>query len=124
MIGLTPEQIILIHDDVIGPHELQGLAPDKSLHAAIDRIDNRIAYSLIVDVYQLAACYATFIAQAHAFNDANKRTAFAAMDTILVLNNIDLVYETETAGDMIIKIVTGSADENDLATWLRNKSYQ
>lgn len=120
MIGLTPDQVIMIHDDVIKPHELQGLAPDKSLVAAIDRIDKRIDYSLMTDVYQLAACYAAFIAQAHAFNDANKRTAFAAMDTILALNQIELAYDPETAGDMIIKIVTGQADENDLAAWLRN----
>lgn len=121
MIGLTPDQVIMIHDDVIKPHELQGLEPDKSLAAAIDRIDRRIDYALMTDVYQLAACYAAFIAQAHAFTDANKRTAFAAMDTILVLNQIELTYDPKTAGDMIIKIVTGQADENDLAAWLRNQ---
>ena len=121
LIGLVAEQVIMMHDDVIKPHELQGLAPDKSLVAAIDRIDKRIDYALINDVYQLAACYAAFIAQAHAFNDANKRTAFAAMDSILALNQIDLVYDPKTAGDMIIKIVTGQADENDLAAWLRSQ---
>ena len=120
MICLSPAQIILIHDDVIGPHELQGLAVDKSLDGAIDRIDKRIEYGLIINVYQLAACCASFIAQAYAFNDANKRTAFATMDTVLALNHIDLVYEAEMAGDIIIKIVTGRADENDLAVWLRH----
>jgi death-on-curing protein len=120
MIGLTPDQVIMIRDDVIKPHELQGLALDKSLAAAIDRIDRRIDYGLLTDVFQLAACYAAFIAQAHAFNDANKRTAFAAMDTVLALNRIELTYDTQIAGDMIIKIVTGRTDENDLAAWLRN----
>lgn len=114
----------MIHEDVIKPHELQGLAPDKSLAAAIDRIEKRIDYALITDVYQLAACYAAFIAQAHAFNDANKRTAFAAMDTVLVLNQLELAYDPKIVGDMIIKIVNGQADENDLAAWLRSQSMQ
>jgi len=119
VIGLTAEQVIVIHDDIIESHELQGLAPDKSLEAAIGRIDNRIGYGLITDVYQLAACYAAFIAKAHAFNDANKRTAFATLDTVLALNGIELAFEAEAAGDMIIKVVTDLADENDLAAWLR-----
>lgn len=119
MIGLTPAQVVMIHDDIIDANELQGLAQDKSIEAAIERIDNRIAYGLIGDVYHLAACYAVFIAQAHAFNDANKRTGFAAMDTVLALNGIELAYEAEDAGRMIIKIVNGLADENDLAEWLK-----
>ncbi|RJG02062.1 type II toxin-antitoxin system death-on-curing family toxin [Noviherbaspirillum sedimenti] len=121
MIGLTEAHVIMIHDDVINSNELQGLASDKSLASCIDRIDKRIDYALIGDVYHLAACYAAFIAQAHAFNDANKRTAFAAMDMILALNGIELEYDPVIAGDMIISIVTGQVDENDLAAWLRKQ---
>jgi len=40
---------------------------------------------MIKDVYELAACYATYIAIGYTFNDANKRTAFAAMDICLTL---------------------------------------
>jgi death-on-curing protein len=119
MLGLTAAQVIIIHDDVIGPHELQGIAKDKSLDAAIGRIDTRMSYGLIGDIFDFAACYATFIASAHVFHDANKRTAFASMDTILALNGVELDYDTQAAGDMIIKIVTHQADENDLASWLR-----
>ena len=74
-------------------------------------------------MFTLAACYAAFIAVAHAFNDANERTAFAAMDTILALNGVELDYgSSEEAGDMIIKVVLGLADEAILADWLREKS--
>lgn len=121
MISLTVESIIRLHDErVIQSHELQGLAPDKSLEGAIARIDTRMDYGLIEDVFQLAACYAAFIAEAHAFNDANKRTAFAAMDMILVLNGVEIDYSPQEAGDMIIKIVTKQIDETVLAEWLRS----
>jgi death-on-curing protein len=55
----------------------------------------------------------------HAFHDANKRTAFACMDTCLALNGIELRYETLEAGDLIIRAAQGIVDEMELATWLR-----
>jgi len=87
---LTVEAIRLIHDNVINPNELQGQAPDKSIEAIIDRVINRINYGLIIDIFDIAACYASYIAQGHAFNDANKRTAFATMDTILAINKVSI----------------------------------
>ena len=99
---LSAMDVTHIHDTVIHPHELQGQAPDKSVEAVITRVLNRFEYGLIPDVFTLAACYAAFIAVAHAFNDANKRTAFAAMDTILALNGVELDYgSSEEAGDII-----------------------
>lgn len=111
--------MVEIHDLVIAPNELQGLAQDKSIEAIIARIDNRIAYGMIRDVYELAACYACYIAVGHAFHDANKRTAFACMDACLALNGIELNYETEEAGNRIIKAAQGTVDEVELAAWLR-----
>lgn len=117
---LSAKNVVLIHDSVISAHELQGEAPDKSVDAVIARVLNRFEYGLITDVFELAACYAAFIAVAHAFNDANKRTAFAAMDTILALNGVELDYgNPEEAGGMIVKVVLGEVDERGLAEWLR-----
>jgi death-on-curing protein len=120
---LSAAHVIYIHQTVIKSNELQGQAPDKSVEAVVERVLNRVRYGQIQDVFELAACYAAFIAVAHAFNDANKRTAFATMDTILALNGIELDYGNPThAGDMIIKIVLGEINEQELAVWLREKS--
>ena len=120
---LSAAHVIYIHQTVIKSNELQGQAPDKSVEAVVEHILNRVRYGQIQDVFELAACYAAFIAVAHAFNDANKRTAFATMDTILALNGIELDYGNPAhAGDMIIKIVLGEINEQDLAVWLREKS--
>lgn len=116
---LTTEDVIRIHDDVIEPGDLQGLAQNKSIDAVIGRIDNRIAYGLLTDVFDLAACYACYIAVGHAFNDANKRTAFVAMDICLALNGIDLRYDTVAAGNMIRQVSQNLVDETELARWLR-----
>lgn len=119
MIFLSVEEVIEIHEAVIEPNELQGMAANKSIHAIIARIDNRISYGLIRDEFELAACYACYIAVGHAFHDANKRTAFAAMDTCLALNDITLSYEAKDIGDTIIKAAQGIVDEMELAEWLR-----
>ncbi|CAN0605374.1 unnamed protein product, partial [Ectocarpus sp. 12 AP-2014] len=85
MIFLTVDQIVEIHEVVIDGNEIQGMVRDKSLDAIIARIDNRIAYGMISDVFELAACYACYVAVGHASHDANKRTAFTAMDICLTL---------------------------------------
>ena len=117
---LSAGDVVLIHDAVIHAHELQGEAPDKSVESVIARVLNRLEYGLVGDVFELAACYAAFIAVAHAFNDANKRTAFAAMDALLAVNGVELDYGSpEDAGDMIRKVVVGELDELGLGDWLR-----
>ncbi len=120
MLYLTWKDVVALHEEVVGTHELQGMAADKSIKAIIARIDNRLAYGMIVDVFELAACYACFIAVGQAFNDGNKRTAFTTMDVCLTLNRIELDYDTVITGDMIIKASLGIIDEAELAAWLRS----
>ena len=121
MIFISAADVVEIHDLVIAPNELQGLARDKSIEAIIARIDNRISYGMIRDVYELAACYACYIAVGYAFHDANKSTAFACMDTCLALNGIELEYDTVVAGDRITLAAQGIVDEVELASWLRSQ---
>lgn len=116
---LSPEKVIAMHEQVVGPGELQGMALNKSIESVLTRVDNRVAYGLIGDAFELAACYACCIAVGHAFNDGNKRTAFKAMDTCLAINGIELDFDTVETGEMIIKAAQGIVDEKELAEWLR-----
>lgn len=116
---LQAKDVVAIHEQVILPNELQGIASDKSIEAILARIENRMAFGMINDVYELAACYACYLAVGHAFNDANKRTAFTSMDVCLSLNGIELEYDTVEAGGMIIRAAQSLADEDDVARWLR-----
>jgi death-on-curing protein len=100
------------------------MAGDKSLDAVLARIENRMSFGMINDVYELAACYARFLTAGHVFNDANKRTAFACMDICLSLNDIKLVYDHEEVGDLIIKAALGVVDEIELSAWLRSKALK
>ena len=122
MIFLKVCQIVEIHEAVIDGNELQGMARDKSLEAIVARIDNRIVFGMVSDAFELAACYACYIAVGHAFHDANKRTAFTAMDICLALNGITLEYHAEEIGDLIVKAAQGIVDEVELAEWLRSQA--
>lgn len=116
---LSAEQVETLHDMVLNPGELHGRALDKSLEGALSRVDNRLVYGMVADIFDLAAAYATAIATGHCFNDANKRTAYRAMLVCLKLNGVTIAHETEEIGALIIRLAQGQIDEDDLAAWLR-----
>ena len=119
---LTAELVELIHDQVLNPGELSGRARDKSLEGALARLENRLAYEMISDAYDLAAAYAVAIAQGHCFNDANKRTAHQAMDVCLDLNGVQINWTATEIGPVIIRAAQRLLDEGELADWLRKHS--
>lgn len=119
---LTVEEVVYLHDQVLNPGELEGLAGDKSLEGALSRIEFRLQYGMIDDVYDLAAVYAVAISQAHAFNDANKRTSHAAMKLVLKLHNQKIRQVDTEIGDLIIQVAQGKVDEVELARWLRQRA--
>jgi death-on-curing protein len=121
---LANTDVVEIHDLVINQNELQGMAGDKSLDAVLARIENRMSFGMISDVYELAACYACFLAVGHVFNDANKRTAFACMDVCLSLNDIELIYDHKEAGDLIVNAALRIVDEIELSAWLRSMALK
>ena len=112
---LQVDHIIAVHDEVLEFNELQGMAGDKSLEAALSWVDNRLKYCLIVDIYWLSASYGAAISQAHCFNDGNKRIAFQVMDLILDLNGINVTWDTETVGQKMVLLSQSKLDETDLA---------
>lgn len=122
LVLLAPDLVEAIHDEVLNPGELAGRAQDKSLEAALARVDNRMAYGMIADAFDLAASYAMAIARGHCFNDGNKRTAFRSMQVCLYLNGIAMPWSVEEIGPMIIRCAQGLVEEGDLAEWLREKA--
>ncbi|MEZ5495009.1 MAG: type II toxin-antitoxin system death-on-curing family toxin [Pseudomonadales bacterium] len=118
---INREAVQALHDAVLNPNELAGLAGDKSLDAVMGRVENRLTYGLIEDVFDLAATYAVVLAVGRVFNDGNKRTAFTVMDICLVQNGVVPCYEVIEAADMIIRAAQQMLDEKELAQWLRRR---
>ena len=78
----------------------------------------------VPDVFDLAACYATFIARAHCFHDANKRTAATVLAFVLDLNEIYVEFNDYALGDWIIDVASSKKTELDLAAWLRAQARE
>ena len=119
---LSVSHIMEVHDYVLAENELQGLAGDKYLDAVLARVENRLSYGLIEDVFALAASYAAAISQAHCFNDGNKRTAFQVMDVVLDLNGVQIQWDTELIGQKIILLAQSKLDEVAFADWIRRQA--
>lgn len=125
MVILDTVLVITIHEEVILPHEIQGLSIDRPLDSTLERVHNRINYGMITSPFEVAAAYAVCIAKGHCFNDANKRTAINTMDVCLYLNGIEIDYDTEEVGDLM-RAIADSGDEPDseienLTEWLIRK---
>jgi len=82
---LGEDAILATHDEIIlETGGLPGTCPDKSLEAALHRIDDYIYYENVTDLHEIAALYAIAIAQGHVFNDGNKRTALICISSDLI----------------------------------------
>jgi death-on-curing protein len=119
---LTVDDVIAVHDYVLSDHESQGLAGGKFLDGALGRVENRLTYGLITDIFDLGASYAAAISQAHCFNDGNKRTAFQVMDVVLDLNGVQMAWETEVIGQKIVLVAQSKLDDVSFAEWLRQEA--
>lgn len=119
LILLTRDIVEHIHDSVLNPGELRGLAGNKSLDGALSRVENRLLYGLLADAYDLSAAYAVAISQGHCFNDGNKRTAYRVMQTVLDLHGLAFPADEKQIGPVIIRAAQRMLDEGELAHWLR-----
>ena len=89
------------------------------LESAIARAQNAFAYGE-EDVVVLAVRTMAGIAQAHAFEQGNKRAAFIAMAQFLSTNGFDLAIEdTERWADEVISLIEHRSTEADFVRAIR-----
>ena len=89
------------------------------LESALARPQNAFAYGE-EDIVVLAVRLMAGIAQAHAFEQGNKRTAFEALWHFLRLNGFDLAIEdSEAWAEPVISLIEHRSTEEDfaLAIW-------
>ena len=94
---------------------------ENLLASALARPIDKFAYST-PDWFDLAAAYAFGIARNHAFNDGNKRTAWAACALFLKLNGWRVIAPPLHIIENTVALATGELAETDYAGWLRAAS--
>lgn len=115
---IDASKVIEIHDLILreepGLHGSHGVGP---LEEALARIDSRVDYEELDDIYEIAAMYAVALARGHVFNDANKRTALVTALTYLAIQGVDIPRD-DRLEDIMVDVAEGNLDQQDLAELL------
>jgi death-on-curing protein len=118
-VWLTRELLLAVHDEQIAEHGgASGIRDIGLLESAIARPLNRAGYGK-ADLAELGALYALAIARNHPFVDGNKRTAFVALETFLVLNELQLTAGDAEATVMMLDMAAGTVSETMFIEWVR-----
>jgi death-on-curing protein len=96
----------------------QGLRDENALESALARAENKANYGEPA-IEDLAAAYVFGIARNHAFVDGNKRTAFVAAATFLIINGYVLTADNGTIYEFVMAAAAGEIDEAGAAAFLR-----
>jgi death-on-curing protein len=112
--------LLLLHDESLAEHGgAPGLRDAGLLDSALARPLNRVAYGK-PDIADLAASYASGLAQNHPFVDGNKRAAFLAAGLFLLLNGQRLVATQAEATLTVLELAAGTLDDAAFADWIRS----
>jgi len=120
---LEPDVVLFVHDQALREYGgVQGLRDEGLLHSALGRPVNKMAYAEpgSIDLFDLAAAYAYGLASNHAFNDANKRTAWACCVLFLKVNGVELDTPAAIVVERMPLLAAGQLGEAGFAAWLRD----
>lgn len=119
---LEPDVVLFLHDQAVREYGgIQGIKDEGLLHNTLGCPLNKLAYADpdSLDLFDLAAAYAYGLASNHAFNDANRRTAWGCCVLFLKINLINLNVAAPVVVEQMARLVEGQLDEAAFATWLR-----
>lgn len=106
-----------IHNEQLAEHGGRpGLRDEALLDSALSRPRNQAAYGQ-AGIARLAAAYAFGLARNHPFVDGNKRTAFVAAATFLLLNGWEITASEKAVVETFLRLAAGEMTEEQLAAW-------
>ena len=112
---ITAEMVVEIHDLILSTEPgLSGCPSIGSVEGALSRVQHRIDYEGLDDIFDIAAMYAVAIARGHVFSDANKRTALVTALTYLDLQGIDIPREPFLE-QLMVWVAEGKIGEDEVA---------
>ncbi len=123
IIWLEKALVLAMHDRQLAEHGgSAGVRDATLLESALARPKQRYAYGdPAPDLAGLAASLAFGLARNHPFVDGNKRTAAAACETFLELNQVTLEADDLELFPIYLALAEGKLNEKDFAVWLRTR---
>ncbi|WP_105385803.1 type II toxin-antitoxin system death-on-curing family toxin [Neorhizobium alkalisoli] len=117
---LSRQAIEIIHQEQLAEHGgLPGLEDENALEAALARPLHKHAYGED-DVFLLAAAYLYGFARNHPFSDGNKRTAYLAAFTFLLINGYLIEARQAEVIEFVLAVAAGEIDKEGATRFLRD----
>jgi|SRR5579871_2995277 len=121
---LTVEQVLILHEEGIkrySPTESLNVINESSLRSAVDQPQQTFGgVYLYESLTEMAAAYLISLSNNHAFEQGNKRVAFAACSTFLRINGYRLTLTQDEAVELTLRIVTHGIERNEVVELLDN----
>lgn len=118
-VWLSRQLVLAIHEEQLAEHGgAMGLRDEGLLESAVTRPLNRAGYGN-PDVAELAGLYAIAIARNHPFIDGNKRTAYVALKTFILLNGCGFPVSEADAVVNMLDMASGEATDDEFIGWVR-----
>ena len=112
----TEQQIADLHEHLLTEYGgLPGSRSGTSVGAVLGRLQLNVAYRFEnPTIAQVAAFTVYAFAVGHPFNDANKRTALALGDLVLLMNDENTIsHECQIElADLVIELAAGNIDQH------------
>lgn len=114
--------IMALHDmAIMADGGLPGMRDGGAFESAVARIANYLAYEN-ADLPSCAAALAFGLAKNHPFNDANKRTAYLAMDSFLRINGFRIVADEDEQVEQMVALAQSSVSQEQMGQWIKSHS--
>ena len=112
----TEQQIADLHEHLLAKYGgLPGSRSGTSVGAVLGRLQLNVAYQFEnPTIAQVAAFTVYAFAVGHPFNDANKRTALALGDLVLLMNDENTIsHECQIElADLVVELAAGNTDQH------------
>lgn len=121
---LSVEQVLAAHAELIKRYGgNQGVRDRGLLESAVFRPQaSAFGQEAYPTLFEKCAVLGYFLIQNHLFLDGNKRTGFAAMHLMLLINGYDLTSTAIEEVEMTENVASGKMHESEIALWLREHS--
>jgi len=123
---LTVEQVVLLHEESIRRYssgESAALRDPGLLESAVMNPRQTFGGDYLYDsLAAMSAAYLIGLCQNHAFENGNKRVAFAACATFLRLNGWQLTLTQDEAVDLTLRVAERRIDRDEVVAVLEGKA--
>lgn len=118
---VSVEEVVEIHKRVIEQTGgALGIRDRGSLESSVlQPLQSFSEYELYPSLPEKASALGYFLIQNHPFVDGNKRVGHAALETVLVMNGLELSASVEEQEEVVLAVARGELSRETFTAWVQ-----